>query len=91
MSRFKNSLSSSNFPVYEEMKSYESHNNEVFVPCKSNIFKLLKIYQHINYSALSLPEKIEVDRDGDLGIKWTVFRKVTNFLKPSGFIFHSTL
>jgi len=79
MSRVKSSVSFSNLPVHEEMKSYESHNDRVFIPFGSNIFKLLKIYHNINYYALSLPEKIEVDRDRDLAIKCTIFRKVFTF------------
>jgi len=79
MSWVKSSFSFSNLPVQEEMKCYESHNDRVFVPFGSNIFKLLKIYHNINYYALTLPEKIEVDRDRDLAIKCTVFRKVFKF------------
>jgi len=76
MPMVKNSLSFSNLPAYEEMKSYESHNNRVFFPFGSNIFKLLKTYHNISYYALFLPEKIEVDRDRNLTVKCSLSKGI---------------
>jgi len=60
---------------YLEMKSHLSYNN------RRHLLNLYcQVTQNMNYYSLSLPEKMEVDRDGNWKVKRIVLRKVADVL-----------